>query len=51
MQPTTVIGLLALIVTGVIVADVIANKGGGTKAAGKQVNTFWTTTVNGLLGK
>lgn len=49
MKPTTVIGLLGLIVVGVIAADAINNPN-GTKAAGNAVNQFWTTSISGLLG-
>jgi hypothetical protein len=49
MRPTTVIGLLGLIVVGVIAADAIQNPN-GTKAAGNAVNQFWSTSVSGLLG-
>jgi hypothetical protein len=49
MRPTTVIGLLGLIVVGVIVADSINNPA-GTRAAGNAVNHFWSTSVSGLLG-
>lgn len=49
MRPTTLIGLLGLIVVGVIAADSINNPA-GTKAAGNAVNTFWATSVSGLLG-
>ena len=49
-RPTTLIGLLALIVVGVIGADLIAHPT-GTKAAGNAVNSFWSTSVSGLLGK
>jgi hypothetical protein len=43
------VGLLGLIVVGVIAADAINNPN-GTKAAGNAVNTFWSTSVSGLLG-
>jgi hypothetical protein len=49
MRPTTLIGLLGLIVVGVIAANLIQNPN-GTKAAGNAVNTFWDTSVSGLLG-
>ena len=49
MRPTTVIGLLGLIVVGVIAADMI-NSPSGTKAAGNAVNTFWGNSLSGLLG-
>jgi hypothetical protein len=49
MRPTTVIGLLGLIVVGVIGADMINNPN-GTKAAGNAVNNFWSTSISGLLG-
>ena len=49
MRPTTLIGLLGLIVVGVIAADMINNPK-GTKAAGNAVNSFWGTSVSGLLG-
>jgi hypothetical protein len=49
MRPTTVIGLLGLVVVGVIAADMINNPK-GTKAAGNAVNSFWSTSVSGLLG-
>lgn len=49
MRPTTVIGLIGLIVVGVIAADAINNPK-GTKAAGNAVNHFWSTSVSGLLG-
>lgn len=49
MRPTTVVGLLGLIVVGVIAADMINNPK-GTKAAGNAVNSFWSTSVSGLLG-
>jgi hypothetical protein len=49
MRPTTVIGLLGLVVVGVIAADAINNPS-GTKAAGNAVNSFWSTSVSGLLG-
>lgn len=49
MRPTTIIGLLGLIVVGVIVADAINNPT-GTTAAGNAVNSFWGTSVSGLLG-
>lgn len=48
-RPTTIIGLLGLIVVGVIAADMIQNPK-GTKAAGNAVNSFWETSVSGLLG-
>jgi len=48
-RPTTIIGLLGLIVTGVIAADLIAHPS-GTKAAGNAVNSFWSTSIKGLLG-
>lgn len=50
MKPTSVIGLLGLIVVGVIAADLIANPA-GTTAAGNAVNSFWSTSIKGLLGK
>ena len=49
MRPTTLVGLLGLIVVGVIAADMINNPD-GTKAAGNAVNSFWSTSVSGLLG-
>lgn len=49
MRPTTLIGLLGLIVVGVIAADMINNPK-GTTAAGNAVNSFWGTSVSGLLG-
>jgi hypothetical protein len=49
MRPTTLIGLLGLIVVGVIAADAVNNPK-GTTAAGNAVNSFWSTSVSGLLG-
>jgi hypothetical protein len=49
MRPTTVIGLLGLIVVGVIAADVLIHPT-GVNAAGKAVNTFWSTSTAALLG-
>jgi hypothetical protein len=49
MRPTTIVGLLGLIVVGVIAADAINNPK-GTTAAGNAVNHFWSTSVSGLLG-
>jgi hypothetical protein len=49
MRPTTLIGLAGLIVVGVIGADLIQNPK-GTAAAGNVVNTFWGTSISGLLG-
>jgi hypothetical protein len=49
MRATTLIGLLGLVVVGVIAADAINNPK-GTKAAGNAVNSFWETSVSGLLG-
>jgi hypothetical protein len=49
VRPTTIIGLLGLVVVGVIAADAINNPT-GTKAAGNAVNSFWSTSVSGLLG-
>lgn len=48
-RPTTIIGLLGLVVVGVIVADFIAHPAGVT-AAGNAANSFTKTAVQGLLG-
>jgi len=48
-RPTTVIGLAALIVVGVIVADLLTHPS-GTAAAGNAVNQLAQTSVSGLLG-
>lgn len=48
-RPTTIIGLLALIVVGTIGADLLTHPA-GTTAAGNAVNTFWKTSISGLLG-
>jgi len=42
--------LAALIVGGIIVADVLTHPQ-GTAAASSGVNTLWKSSVNGLLGK
>lgn len=42
--------LAALIVGGVIVADILIHPA-GTTAASKGVNQLWSTTTSGLLGK
>lgn len=49
MRPTTLIGLAALVVVGVIVADLITHPT-GTTAAGNAINNIASTSVNGLLG-
>ena len=49
MRPTTVIGLAALVVVGIIVADLLTHPE-GTKAAGNAVNQLTKTSVQGLLG-
>lgn len=49
MRPTTIVGLLGLVVVGVIAADMINNPR-GTKAAGNAVNSFWGNSLSGLLG-
>ncbi len=47
---SSLFSLAALIVGGVIVADILTHPG-GTTAASKGVNALWSTSVNGLLGK
>jgi hypothetical protein len=42
--------LAALIVGGIIVADVLTHPQ-GTAAASSGINTLWKSSVNGLLGK
>jgi len=42
--------LAALIVGGIIVADVLTHPQ-GTAAASNGINTLWRSSVNGLLGK
>ena len=50
MKRHTVWNILALIVLGVILADLIANPGGtGTLFSG--INTFWNNSIGGLLGQ
>lgn len=44
------ISLGALIVIGVIIADMIANSS-GTKAFFNGLGGLWGTSINGLLGK
>jgi|HubBroStandDraft_5_1064220.scaffolds.fasta_scaffold07161_7 hypothetical protein len=50
MKPTTVIGLLGLIVTGIIIADFVANPT-GTKAVANGAVSLATPAENALLGK
>lgn len=50
MRPTTFIGLCALVVVGVILADVLANPS-GTTAAANGTATVLDPTYNALLGK
>ena len=45
-----VFSLAALVVAGVIVADILTHPQ-GTAAASTGVNSLWKTSVNGLLGK
>jgi len=49
-RPTTIIGLAALVVVGVIVADLVTHPA-GTTAAANGINTLAKTSVSGLLGK
>jgi len=49
-RPTTFIGLLGLIVVGIVAADLLTHPA-GTKAAGNAANSFWSTSVKGLLGQ
>jgi uncharacterized protein YqgC (DUF456 family) len=44
------LSLAALIVVGVILADMIANAS-GTKAFFNGLGGLWGTSINGLLGK
>lgn len=44
------VSVLVLIVGGIIVADILIHPTGVT-AAGNQVNSFWGSSVSGLLGK
>jgi hypothetical protein len=47
---SSLFSLAALIVGGVIVADILIHPQ-GTTAASNGVNALWGTSVNGLLGK
>ena len=49
MRPTTVIGLAALVVLGIIAADLITHPS-GTTAAGNAINQLASTATAGLLG-
>jgi len=49
-RPTTIIGLAALIVVGIIIADLVTHPK-GTTAAANGINTLAKTSVSGLLGK
>lgn len=49
MRPTTLIGLAALVVIGIIIADIWANPG-GTSAAATGMATVLDPTYNALLG-
>lgn len=50
MRPTSVIGLLGLVVVGIIIADLVVHPG-GTKAATNGINNLAKTGTSGLLGK
>lgn len=50
MNARGVFGLAALIVVGVIVADILTHPT-GTAAASNGIGKIWGTSVNGLLGK
>lgn len=50
MRPTSLIGVIGLVIVGVIIADVLANSKGTTAAAG-GVATIMDPTYNALLGQ
>lgn len=50
MRPTSVLGLLGLIVVGVIAANLIIHPA-GTKAAGQAIVNMEKPALNALLGK
>lgn len=50
MRPTTVIGLMGLVIIGVIIADIWANPK-GTSAAASGMTSVLDPTYNALLGK
>jgi hypothetical protein len=45
-----VAAIVTLIVAGIIIADILIHPE-GVKAAGSQINQFWSTSVRGLLGQ
>lgn len=49
MRPTTLIGLAALVVVGIIAADVLTHPA-GTKAAGNAIVSVVKPTEGALLG-
>jgi hypothetical protein len=49
MRPTSVLGLLGLVVIGVIIADFVIHPA-GTKAVGNAIVAIEKPTLNGLLG-
>lgn len=50
MRPTTVIGLLGLVVTGIIIADFLIHPA-GTKAVANGIVAVSKPAIGGLLGK
>jgi hypothetical protein len=50
MRPTSVLGLLGLVVVGVIIADFLVHPAGTTAAANGLVN-IEKPSLNALLGK
>jgi len=49
-RPTTLIGLAALVVVGVIIADLVIHPK-GTTAAANGINSLAETSTSALLGK
>ena len=50
MRPTSILGLLGLVVIGVIVADFLIHPE-GTKATGNALVSIEKPALNGLLGR
>lgn len=50
MNGSAFFSLAALIVTGIVIADIIANPT-GTQAAGNAIGGIWKTSSNALLGR
>lgn len=48
-MPSSLIGLAALIVGGVVVADILTHPT-GTAAASAGINQLWSSSIGGLLG-